>query len=144
MRFSLAIFLLTSVACTFAQIFQIGAPAPGAKLKAGKPFVIQVEQPNSLGPIEPISVAIGLQRCGSSPCSNDSDDGILGQILFAGNFQPQRHEVFLPPYQNYTVTLNDTQSGFGTLHVTGFFLIGAGPSPQIATRNVSVTIKGEN
>lgn len=69
-------------------------------------------------------MVIGLQRCGSAPCSIGTDDGILGDILLADAFKPQRHEPFKPPYQNYTLTIDDVQSGFGTLHVTHFFLVG--------------------
>jgi len=131
--------LALATSSSFAQIFQIAVPVIGQSLAVGQQFTVEVDQPVSQGVFLPVSVVIGLQRCGASPCPTDDNDGILGEVLFAGDYKPVRHENFKPPYQNYTFTL-DGAAGFATLHVTQLFLIGAGPSPEVATRNVSLSI----
>lgn len=42
-----SVFFLGMTASALAQLFDIGAPAPGATLTAGVPFVVEVDQPVS-------------------------------------------------------------------------------------------------
>ena len=71
---------------------------------------------DTISPSQSVSVVISLQRCGPSPCLT-SDDAILGDILFAGNFKP--------PFQNFTFTLPASdQPGDAVIHVAHFFLVG--------------------
>jgi len=74
--------------------------------------------------MQTVSAVIGIQRCGTTPCSNTTNDGIFGEILYAGDFTPVRHEPQLPPYQNFTFTLDDTTNGKATIHVADLFLVG--------------------
>lgn len=111
-----------------------------------------------------MSVVIGLENCGTTPCSTVQDDQILGDILFAGDFSPQRHDPSKAPYQNFTFNLpQGSQNGIATLHVVEFFLEGvsyetlvyveltrsvwswqAGPFTQMLAKNVSVTISSKS
>ncbi|KAF8501361.1 hypothetical protein JB92DRAFT_2975709 [Gautieria morchelliformis] len=132
---------LAFATAALAQIFDIATPSSGQTLTIGQPFTVEVDQPDSQGPFQSVSVVIGLQGCGSTLCPADDNDEIMGEILFAGAYSPQRHEASKPPYQNFTFTLADgRQPGDAVIHVTQFFLSGAGPSTELATRNVSVTV----
>jgi hypothetical protein len=86
----------------------------------------------SSGPFQSVSVVIGLQRCGASPCSPGNGD--LGEILFAGDYVPTRHENTKPPYQNFTFSIGDTASGPAQLNVVRLALTG------VCTTATSVTI----
>ncbi|KAF8508716.1 hypothetical protein BU17DRAFT_70716 [Hysterangium stoloniferum] len=143
MKFSHLFGSLVLVGVAAAQAFNIAAPVSGQNLKSGKTFTVEVDQPVSAGVFIPVSVVIGLQRCGASPCPADDNNGILGQILFAGDYSPTRHENFKPPYQNYTLTIDDITSGSAVLHVVQLALIGAGPFPILTSKNVTVSIVGK-
>ncbi|GJJ14726.1 hypothetical protein Clacol_008993 [Clathrus columnatus] len=102
-------------------------------------FTIQVALPGTISPSQTVSIAIGLQHCGSKPCPVADDDEILGEILFAGDFKPKRGDPTMPAYQNFTFNASDvTSSGHATIHIAQFFLLGAGPSATLDIRNVSV------
>jgi len=134
-----AAFALVSPA--MAQNFSIAMPSSGSVLTAGDPFTMQIQQPVAQGVFQSVSIIIGLQRCGTGGCTA-TDGTIMGQILYADKFSPQRHEDEKPPYQNFTFNLPDTEPGAGFLHASQMFLVGAGPTPQIATASTSVTING--
>lgn len=74
------------------------------------------------GVFEPIALILSLERCFTT-CSG-SDDDVLGEILYHGDFTPQRHENFKPPYQNFTFTLDDTNDTPAVLHAVHLFLVG--------------------
>ncbi|KAF8585056.1 hypothetical protein K439DRAFT_1616270 [Ramaria rubella] len=121
---------LVAATSALAQIQEILTPRQGQQLTVGERFTVQVAQPS-------VSVIIGQQNCGAHSCPTDDDDGILGEILYAGDFKPKRHENFVPPYQNFT--FNATGAGNAVIHVVQTFLDGAGPSANLGTTNVSVT-----
>jgi len=52
----------------------------------------------------------------------------MGEILYSDRFNPQRHENPKPPYQNFTFTIQGTNTSVGKayLHATQTFLIGVG------------------
>lgn len=80
----------------------------------------------SLSPTESVSIVIGLQNCGSSPCPGNGDE-IIGEILFAGDFKPQREEPTMPAYQNFTFNASaiaNPLSAHATLHLAHFLLLG--------------------
>jgi len=132
---------LIFAASAMAQSINIATPIPEEALTIGKSFTVEIDQPDSLGPAESVSVVIGLQNCGSTACPSVDGDDILGEILFAGPYNPQRHENFKPPYQNFTFTLDaNAQSGNAVIHVAHLFLSGAGPMANLETKNVSVTL----
>ncbi|KAF8586923.1 hypothetical protein K439DRAFT_886183 [Ramaria rubella] len=139
MKLSIQLIATVAFAATsaFAQVQEILTPSAGQQLTVGEPFTVQVAQPVSQGIFESVSVIIGQQNCGANACPTDDNDGVLGEILFAGDFNPQRHEVFSPPYQNFTFTA--ATAGHAVIHVVQTFLTGAGPSANLGTTNVSLT-----
>ena len=85
------------------------------------PFHIQ----NSLSGSEEVAVVIGLQSCPNCPCLLPAD--FMGAILYNGPFNPQYHEQYLPPYENFTVTVPSlTSTGTAQIGVAHVALIGVG------------------
>jgi hypothetical protein len=75
-----------------------------------------------------LSAAVGIRQCPTTPC-NITDD-FLGTLLAFGVFNPQRHDDFDQPYQNYTVNVNNTlfaAGGTALLRVAQFYLLGVSP-----------------
>jgi hypothetical protein len=132
-----ALFLLVTVA--FAQSADIGLPIYNQAVSAGSDLIVQVQRPNSLTGSEEVAVVIGLQSCPNRPCTPPSS--FMGTILYNGPFNPQYHEYYLPPYQNFTVQVPASISAgtalIGVAHVT---LIGAGLYPFLETLNQTITI----
>jgi len=123
----------------FAQNAALGAPMFNQTVSPGSDLIVQVQRPNSLTGSEEVAVVIGLQSCPNRPCIPPSD--LLGDILYNGPFKPVYHEVYLPPYQNFTVQIPSTFSAgtalIGVAHVT---LVGAGLYPYLETLNRTITI----
>ncbi|KAI9567203.1 hypothetical protein HD554DRAFT_2039704 [Boletus coccyginus] len=133
--FSLSLFAST----VFAQSALIGLPAYNQIVSAGCDFIVQVQRPNTLTGSEEVAVVIGLQSCPNSPCSPPSD--IMGTILYNGPFDPQYHEWYLPPYQNFTVQVpSSVTAGTALIGVAHITLIGAGLFPYLETLNQTIII----
>ncbi|KAI5119275.1 hypothetical protein M0805_008056 [Coniferiporia weirii] len=134
------IVLLSIVAATLAQGISIAEPSVGKNITAGQKTTVSVMKPDTLTGSTEIGVSIALQHCSQTPCEDASED--LGEILYAGPFNPQRaSDNEGQPMQNFTVTI---PAGFPTgpavISVPHANLVGAGPyfSTQIA--NVTVVI----
>ncbi|KAF8552459.1 hypothetical protein OG21DRAFT_1511485 [Imleria badia] len=134
-----ALFLFATA--VFAQSALIGLPTSNQTASAGNNLIVQVQRPNTLTGSEEVAVVIGLQSCPNSPCA--SPLSIMGTILYNGPFNPQYHEPYLPPYQNFTVQIPSSFTAgtalIGVAHVT---LIGAGLYPDLETLNQAITIIG--
>lgn len=78
-----------------------------------------------------MGVAIGLSSCASSPC-RDADE-VLGTILYNGPFNPVYHEYYLPPYENFTVTVPASATlGESQINIAHASLIGVSKSLTFA------------
>ncbi|KAJ5642752.1 hypothetical protein N7490_006752 [Penicillium lividum] len=87
--------LTTFTGLALAQNTVIGLPTPNQTVASSND--------NSLTGSTEIAVAIGLILCLHrvyEPTSN-----IIGSILYNRLFNPMYHEAYLPPYQNFTVTV---------------------------------------
>ncbi|KAL3474047.1 hypothetical protein BJX99DRAFT_232319 [Aspergillus californicus] len=123
--------ILASLAATaLAQNAGVTLPG-GSKLTAGSKVVVQVQRPNSLTGSTEIGIAIGIQSCPNSPCT--STDSSLGTLLYHGSFNPQYHEGSNPPYENFTVTVPDFDTGKAVVGVAHAAIVGVSPlsSPYI-------------
>ncbi|KAJ5543898.1 hypothetical protein N7494_005177 [Penicillium frequentans] len=61
------------------------------------------DQANSLTSSQEMAVATGLVSCPSRVCQPASN--IIGSVVYNGLFDPVYHEAYLPPYQNFTITV---------------------------------------
>jgi hypothetical protein len=84
---------------------------------------------NSLTGSTELAVAIGLQSCPKNHCV--PADEMLGTAqLYHGDFNPQYHEYYLPPYENFTVTIPaSTPKGMAVVAVAHAALVGVCSSP---------------
>ncbi|KAG2135182.1 uncharacterized protein EDB93DRAFT_1171184 [Suillus bovinus] len=132
---SLALFAVSA----FAQSAAIGYPPQGLSVSPGSNMTVQVERPDSLTGSEEVAVVIGIQSCPGSPCISPAD--YMGQILYNGPFDPQFHETYLPPYDNFTVQIpSSIANGTALLGVAHVTLVGAGLYPFLETLNRTITI----
>lgn len=70
-----------------------------------------------------MAVAIGFASCGSGGCY--PADEIMGTVVYNGKFDPVYHETYLPPYQNFTVTVPASfKAGNAQVNVAHATLIG--------------------
>ncbi|KAG9313272.1 hypothetical protein JVU11DRAFT_5576 [Chiua virens] len=131
--------LFIFAAAAFAQNADIGLPTYNQTVSPGDALTVQVQRPNSLTGSEEVAVVIGLQSCPNRPCTPPSD--FMGSILYNGPFDPQYHEEYLPPYQNFTVQVPSSfTTGAALVGVTHVTLIGAGLYPYLETLNQTITI----
>ncbi|KAG8219137.1 hypothetical protein J3R82DRAFT_4954, partial [Butyriboletus roseoflavus] len=78
---------------------------------------------DSLTGSEQVAVVFGLQSCPNHPCASPSD--IMGNILYNGPINPQSHETYLPPYQNFTVQVpSSVPTGTAMIGVAHLSLVG--------------------
>ncbi|KAI0362389.1 hypothetical protein OH77DRAFT_1416647 [Trametes cingulata] len=137
-----AITALSFAAAAFAQSVTILSPAPGTILSPGSTFVVDVDKPDTLSPSYDVSVAIGLESCGETPCSQLASAGILGTVIHAGDYTPQLRPNSSHLFQNFTVQVPSAmQTGPAVLTVGHFYLLGAGASPAVETINTTVVIQ---
>ncbi|KAL4760986.1 uncharacterized protein BDW70DRAFT_53864 [Aspergillus foveolatus] len=131
--------LLTFAATALAQTAGLKLPG-GTNLTAGSNVVVQVTRPNSLTGSTELAVAIGLQSCPKDHCV--PADEMLGTAqLYHGDFNPQYHESYLPPYENFTVTIPaSTPKGKAVVAVAHAALVGASNVPLFEVLNSTVTI----
>lgn len=74
-----------------------------------------------------MAIAIGLLSCGQSEdgCSSVDVTQDLGDVLYTGPYNPQRHETSKPPYQNFSLFIPETFTvGSASLNVAHFVLVG--------------------
>lgn len=82
-----------------------------------------------------MAVAIGFASCGSGSCR--PADEIMGTVVYNGKFDPVYHEAYLPPYQNFTVTVPSSFSaGNGQVNVAHATLVGV----SVALPRSAVTV----
>lgn len=126
-------------ASALAQGATIGYPPQGLSVSPGSSLTVQVERYNSLTNSEEVAVVIGIQSCPKTPCISPA--GYMGQILYNGPFNPQYHETYNPPYENFTVQIpSSIASGTALLGVAHVTLVGAGLYPLLETLNRTITI----
>jgi hypothetical protein len=83
---------------------------------------------------EEVAVVIGLQSCPETPCISPAD--LMGQILYNGPFNPQYHETYNPPYENFTVQVpSNIASGTALIGVAHVTLIGVSALTCFETRS---------
>ncbi|KAJ8453895.1 hypothetical protein ONZ51_g13341 [Trametes cubensis] len=134
--------VLFFVVAALAQSVTILSPTINTTLSPGDNFVVDVDKPDSLSPSYDVSVAIGLQSCGAAPCAALASAGILGNILYTGDYRPQLRPNSSDVFQNYTVQVPSTMAtGPALLTVARFYLLGAGASPVIQTVNTTLIIQ---
>jgi hypothetical protein len=86
-------------------------------------FSINIFLQDSLTGSEEVAVVIGIQSCPGAPCIAPAD--YMGQILYNGPFNPQFHEAYNPPYENFTVQIpSSIASGTALLGVAHVTLVG--------------------
>ncbi|KAJ5655104.1 hypothetical protein N7490_002107 [Penicillium lividum] len=122
-----------------AQNAVIGLPTPNQTVTSGSDVIVQIQRPNSLTGSTEMAVAIGLVSCLRRVCEPASN--IMGSILYNGLFDPVYHEAYLPPYQNFTVTVPlSFAAGQAQINVAHATLIGAGPYPDLETLDQTIII----
>ncbi len=125
-----------------AQRVAIGSPLDQTTLSAGQQTVVEIDRPVSVfhdslpvlvylgsqnfqSSAQEVAVVIGIQSCAATPCA--PPDGIMGQILYSGSFNPQfdTSNTQKPPHQNFTVTLpSNLPKGSAQIGIAHFSLIG--------------------
>jgi len=138
--------LVFLAASALAQSAAIGYPPQGLSVAPGSSLTVQVERPvsfkvvlcllskpstallqNSLTGSEEVAVVIGLQSCPGTPCISPAD--YMGQILYNGPFNPQYHETYNPPYENFTVQIpSNSAVGTALIGVAHVTLVGVSPT----------------
>lgn len=92
-----------------------------ARTLSGLSFSSRIQ--NSLTGSTEMAVAISLASCPSRACQPSSS--IMGCIIYNGLFDPAYHETYLPPYQNFTVTVPSAfAAGQAQINVAHTTLIG--------------------
>ncbi|KAJ5543940.1 hypothetical protein N7513_003470 [Penicillium frequentans] len=140
--------LLSSLAAfadlALAQNAAIGLPTPNQTVAPGSNIIVQIQRPicqplNSLTGSTEMAVAIGLVSCLHQVCQPASN--IMGSIVYNGLFDPAYHETYLPPYQNFTVTVPFAfAAGQAQVNVAHATLLGAGPYPDLESLNQTIVI----
>ncbi|KZP33004.1 hypothetical protein FIBSPDRAFT_924977 [Athelia psychrophila] len=127
-------------ASAYAQSIEINYPGNTTTQTLGQTIDLELDFPNQLTSVQHISVVIALLGCASTGCSNlTAETAGLGSIMYAGNYTPQSHEPYKPPYQNFTLALpNGTQAGSSILNVAHLFLLGASETPVLEFKNVTI------
>ncbi|KAJ5543736.1 hypothetical protein N7513_007244 [Penicillium frequentans] len=116
-----------------AQNAVIGLPTPNQTVAPGSNII------NSLSGSTEMAVAIGLVSCLHRVCQPASN--IMGSIVYNGLFDPTYHETYLPPYQNFTVTVPFAfAAGQAQINVAHATLLGAGPYPDLESLNQTIII----
>ncbi|KAG8219112.1 hypothetical protein J3R82DRAFT_5009, partial [Butyriboletus roseoflavus] len=78
---------------------------------------------DSLTGSDQVAVAIGLQSCVDRACVDPSE--YMGTLLYSGPINPQFHETYLPPYQNFTVQVpSSLPAGTAMIGVDHMALVG--------------------
>ncbi|KAH9945901.1 uncharacterized protein BXZ73DRAFT_95418 [Epithele typhae] len=130
------------VASSVAQSVLIRSPAPNETVSPNQTFVVEVDKPNSLSPSMDISVAIGMESCNAAGCEAVSQAQMLGNVLFAGGFDPVLKPGTGDLFQNFTVQVPATMpSGQAMLTVAHFYLLGAGANPAVELANVTLNLQ---
>lgn len=123
-----------------AQSVSIGLPTAGAQLYTSTNATFQIQRPDSLTGSEEIAVVIGINKCSSGATCIPPEDS-MGTVMYNGPFNPQFHETYLPPYQNFTLEIPESvATGNGIVTVAHFSLVGASTYPLIEYHNQTVTI----
>ncbi|KAJ5565507.1 hypothetical protein N7513_001749 [Penicillium frequentans] len=65
----------------------------------------------------------------------------MGSIVYNGLFNPIYHETYLPPYQNFTITVPFAfTAGQAQINIAYATLLGAGPYPDLESLNQTIII----
>ncbi|KAJ5737259.1 uncharacterized protein N7483_002384 [Penicillium malachiteum] len=122
-----------------AQNAAIRLPVERQTVVARSDLIVQILRPNSLTNSKEMAVAIGFSFCANGSCSPASEN--MGTVVYNGDFNPVSHEDFLPPYQNFTISVPPgCKSGKGQINVAHATLVGAELYPYIESLNQSIFI----
>ncbi|KAI0636731.1 hypothetical protein C8Q77DRAFT_1215680 [Trametes polyzona] len=134
--------VIALAASALGQSIAILSPPAGATLSPGSTFIVDVDKADSLSPSQDVSVAIGLESCTQASCDTLASSGILGNIVFTGDYSPQLRPNSTHVFQNYSVQVPSTlQAGPAVLSIAHFYLLGVGASPAVEMVNTTVTIQ---
>ncbi|KAI9574264.1 hypothetical protein HD554DRAFT_2045851 [Boletus coccyginus] len=131
--------VFAAVASALGQTIAIGFPTNGTVLQLGKNFTAQIVRPTALMGCTEVGIALAIANCNGKVCPQPAVQ--LGSVLYAGSFAPTTPTQggF---YQNFSVQVPAFMtSGASIFTLTHLCLLGAGPSPLLEFRNVSVTLK---
>ncbi|KAF5352836.1 hypothetical protein D9756_006103 [Leucocoprinus leucothites] len=132
---------ITLATTASAQRAYIRSPASGVTVHKGQSVVLQLVRPNSIQGSREVGLALSFQTCANGACSDPVNR--LGTVLYTGPYDPQLHEIPGNPYENFTLTIPDSeffQPGKAQLISTRLHLIGAGPSATLETNTVDVNL----
>jgi hypothetical protein len=91
-------------------------------------MISDFEPQNSLTGSAEIALVIGIQSCVSKLCDQFNATDYLGSLLLrTGSYNPQYspNATFLPPHQNFTVTIPSyLEKGKARLSVSHYSLVG--------------------
>jgi hypothetical protein len=81
---------------------------------------------NSLTGSKEVGLVIGMQSCSGGVCNKMPATDYLGALLVnTGSYNPQYHEYYKPPYENYTITVPTyLEKGPARISVTHYALVG--------------------
>ncbi|KAJ6494014.1 hypothetical protein C8R47DRAFT_1318876 [Mycena vitilis] len=127
-----------------AQGIEIGAPANGTIVKAGRKIVVDVQKPDTLTGSTELALVIAFLHCGSTPCP--SPLSYAGTILYNGTWNPQfptsPKDGDRIPHQNFTVTIPSfAVCGTAQLSVTHFSIVGASGLLFLQNRTITLEVK---
>ncbi|KAJ5273306.1 hypothetical protein N7478_008431 [Penicillium angulare] len=130
--------LAAFASCTLAQNALILRPEAGQVVAPGDDLVVQVLLPDTTSSDTQIGLVIALADCAYT-CYLPNIG--MGTVLYNGAFDPVYHETYLPPYQNFTVTVpSKFPAGNLQVNVAHFSLVGAGPTPVMETFNQTIVV----
>ncbi|PYH40799.1 uncharacterized protein BP01DRAFT_360941 [Aspergillus saccharolyticus JOP 1030-1] len=135
-------FLSTAALLTaaLAQNAAIGLPKADQTVQPGDTLTVQVQRPNTITGSQEMALAIGFQSCATSGSCFPVDED-MGTILYNGAFAPAYHETYLPPYENFTVTVPaSAPAGKAVIGVAHATLVGASAYPFLEVLNQTVVV----
>ncbi|KIJ69746.1 hypothetical protein HYDPIDRAFT_77599 [Hydnomerulius pinastri MD-312] len=136
---SISAVLASVIVSSFGQTIELGYPVDGAVLTAGQDFSAQVILPYSMASCIQVGIALAVNSCSNGVCPQPTSQ--LGDVLYAGAWNPTTLKPGYGLYQNFTVQISEYMTqGPAVFTLTHLCLLGAGPAPLLEFRNASVTI----
>ncbi|EAU86327.1 hypothetical protein CC1G_08051 [Coprinopsis cinerea okayama7 len=124
-----------------AQASVIQLPTPGARIRNGQTFTVQIAKPMSHQGSREAGFVIGLLPCTSGSCPGPAVE--VGRLLYNGPYTPQLHEQPGRPYQNFTFTMppaDEMPKGFAQLSTIRLHLFGAAAYPILELNNITIRV----
>ncbi|KAI0654830.1 hypothetical protein C8Q70DRAFT_936706 [Cubamyces menziesii] len=139
-----SILVLAALALSaFAQQATIVTPTAGSNITGGSAITIEVHQDESATDDVQVAVILGFRTCPSGSCAgiDPSEDGV-GDIIYAGNFDPQR-DPSQPQkglFQDFAWAVPADLPGPGLLSLVHLQAVGAVKVPVLDTSSIQITI----